>query len=271
MADDQRAVDRRSARLPPRASRTRVSKDDVLGEVTVFHHLLLAHGRAVQEYRRLGRRRPDRPRPNLSPHYPASDDPADLDVDAGLGRLRQPLVPRPVFRGAYPADMRARYEALLGPLDVRPRGRPRHDRRSPPTSSASTTTRRGSCRQCPMTGRGRGECRAGGRAHDRRLHRRGRAHRGGNADRPVRPHRPARSLRDDYGSVPIMITENGAVFSGAAARRAAGRLHPRPPRRAPRRDRPGRSCRRLLPLVVPGQLRVGARLRAALRPRPRRL
>jgi beta-glucosidase len=89
---------------------------DVLGEVTVFHHLLLAHGRAVQEYRRRGHGGRIGLAPNLSPHYPASDDPADVDVtNASDGYVNRWFLD-PVLRGSYPDDMRARYEELLGPL-----------------------------------------------------------------------------------------------------------------------------------------------------------
>jgi beta-glucosidase len=90
--------------------------DDVLGEVTVFHHLLLAHGRAVQGFRahadgRIGAA------PNFAPHYPASDSPADVEASwASDGYVNRWFLD-PIFRGAYPGDMRARYEELLGPLD----------------------------------------------------------------------------------------------------------------------------------------------------------
>ena len=89
---------------------------DVLGEVTVFHHLLLAHGRAVREYRRRGQAGRIGLAPNLSPHYPASDDPADVDVTHASDGYVNRWFLDPVFRGSYPDDMRARYEELLGPL-----------------------------------------------------------------------------------------------------------------------------------------------------------
>jgi beta-glucosidase len=92
-------------------------KGDVLGEVTVFHHLLLAHGRAVQEYRRGGHDGRIGFAPNLSPHYPASDDPADLDVtDASDGYVNRWFLD-PVFHSSYPDDMRRRYEEVVGPLE----------------------------------------------------------------------------------------------------------------------------------------------------------
>jgi beta-glucosidase len=89
-------------------------RDNVRGEVTVFHHLLLAHGLAVQAFR---------PRegliglaPNLAPHYPAS--PADEEAaHASDGYVNRWFLDA-ILRGSYPDDMRERYEAAVGPLDV---------------------------------------------------------------------------------------------------------------------------------------------------------
>ena len=90
--------------------------DDVLGEVTVFHHLLLAHGRAVQEYRAGGHTGNVGLAPNLAPHYPASDDSADVEVARASDGYVNRWFLDPVFSGAYPEDMKSRYEELLGPL-----------------------------------------------------------------------------------------------------------------------------------------------------------
>jgi beta-glucosidase len=90
---------------------------DVRGEVTAFHHLLLAHGRAVQEFRASGAGGRIGLAPNLSPHYPASDEPADVEVTRASDGYVNRWFLDPVFRGAYPDDQRARYEALLGPLE----------------------------------------------------------------------------------------------------------------------------------------------------------
>ena len=46
-------------------------------------------------------------------------------------------------------------------------------------------------------------------------------------------------LRDDYGDVPILITENGAVFQEPLHDEDARPLPARPSRRAARRDRAG--------------------------------
>ena len=92
-------------------------KDDLLGEVTVFHHLLLAHGRSVQEFRRSGRAGAIGLAPNLMPHYPASDSDADREASHGSEGYVNRWFLDPVFRGSYPEDQRARYEAILGPLE----------------------------------------------------------------------------------------------------------------------------------------------------------
>ena len=89
-------------------------KDDLLGEVTVFHHLLLAHGLATQAYDRRGKIGIAL---NLCPHYAASDDPADEEVAWGSDGYVNRWFLDPLYGRGYPADMRARYEALLGPLD----------------------------------------------------------------------------------------------------------------------------------------------------------
>lgn len=89
-------------------------KDDVRGQVTVFHHLLLAHGLAVQAFRpregRIGLA------PNLAPHYPASPDDEEA-AHASDGYVNRWFLDA-LYRGSYPDDMRERYEAIVGPLDV---------------------------------------------------------------------------------------------------------------------------------------------------------
>ena len=92
-------------------------KNDVLGEVTVFHHLLLAHGRAVQEFRSSGAGGRIGLAPNLSPHYPASDSQADREVTwASDGYVNRWFLD-PVYKGAYPQDQWERYEEVVGPLE----------------------------------------------------------------------------------------------------------------------------------------------------------
>ena len=92
-------------------------KDDVRGEVTAFHHTLLAHGRAVQELRASGGDGRIGPALCLSPHYPAEDS----DEDRAAAWASDGYVNRwfldPIFGRSYPEDLRAIYEELVGPLD----------------------------------------------------------------------------------------------------------------------------------------------------------
>ena len=86
--------------------------DDVRAEVTVFHHLLLAHGRAVEAFDGRGK---IGLAPNLAPHYPAR--PADAEVShASDGYLNRWFLDA-IYKGSYPDDQRERYEQLVGPLD----------------------------------------------------------------------------------------------------------------------------------------------------------
>jgi beta-glucosidase len=92
-------------------------KGDVLGEVMVFHHLLLGHGRAVEAFRASGAGGRIGLAPNLAPHYPASDDPADAAVsEASDGYVNRWFLDA-IFRGSYPEDMRLRYEEVVGKLE----------------------------------------------------------------------------------------------------------------------------------------------------------
>ena len=92
-------------------------RDDVLGEVTAFHHVLLAHGRAVERLREAGRDGEIGIALSLAPHYPASGDPLDLEVTDASDEYVNRWFLDPVFRGRYPEEMRRRYEDLVGPLD----------------------------------------------------------------------------------------------------------------------------------------------------------
>jgi beta-glucosidase len=188
-------------------------RDDVLGEVTVFHHLLLAHGLAVRRYRARGSGGKIGIAPNLIPHYPATDDPADAAMSSASDGYVNRWFLDPLFRGAYPDDMRARYEQHVGALtfvadgdletiaqpidflgvnyyaprwiEARPGDRPWPWRVVVPETLRTTA---GFTAGVPQT-------EAGTPIYPRGL-----------TDLLVR-------VRDDYGEVPVMITENGAVFA----------------------------------------------------------
>jgi beta-glucosidase len=85
----------------------------------VSHHLLLSHGRATQALRSvLGADAEVGLALNLFPIVPAVDDEAHREA----ARIRDGYVNRwfldPVFKGAYPEDMVALYEREVGPLDA---------------------------------------------------------------------------------------------------------------------------------------------------------
>jgi beta-glucosidase len=186
-------------------------RDDLCGEVTVFHHLLLAHGRAVQEHRAAGSPGQIGLAPNLMPHYPAAE--SDADACRGSDGYVNRWFLDAIFRGAYPDDQRERYERLIGALGfVRdgdlatiaapadylgvnyyaprvmqavPGDEPWPWRVVVPEGSETTG---GFTAGVPQT----------------------------EAGTPIVPQGLTDLLvriRDDYGDVPIMITENGGVFS----------------------------------------------------------
>jgi beta-glucosidase len=188
-------------------------KDDLLGEVTAFHHLLLAHGQAVEAFRTSAATGRIGLAPNLIPHYPLTDDAADADASwASDGYVNRWFLD-PVFRGSYPDDMRARYEQHVGPLDfvrdgdlatisvrtdylgvnyysprwmeARPGDHPWPWRVVVPQGTETTA---GFTAGVPQTEAGTPIVPSG------------------LTDLLVR-------IRDDYGEIPIMITENGAVFA----------------------------------------------------------
>jgi beta-glucosidase len=85
---------------------------DVRAEVTVFHHLLLAHGRAVEAFSCRGK---IGLAPNLAPHYPAT--PADAEVSRASDGYVNRWFLDAIYKGSYPDDQRERYEQIVGPLD----------------------------------------------------------------------------------------------------------------------------------------------------------
>ena len=90
-------------------------EENLAAAARVFHHLLLAHGRAVQELRSAV---PGKAGVAfaLAPRLPGHGQRGRPRGGAALGRLRQPLVPRPRADGLYPEDIRALYEERIGPL-----------------------------------------------------------------------------------------------------------------------------------------------------------
>ena len=187
-------------------------RDDVRGEVTAFHHTLLAHGRAVQELRRSGREGRVGAALCLSPHYPAREDPTDVEASwASDGYVNRWFLD-PVLKGSYPDDVRRLYESVVGPLDFIHDG----DLDTIATPSdyvgvnyyARRLIRAAPARKpfpwdvvvagdVPLT--------EGGTEGVPRTE-------AGTEITPAAFTDLLVRLRDDYGEVPILIAENGAVF-----------------------------------------------------------
>jgi len=84
------------------------------------HHLLLAHGKAVQAYRASGLKSKIGITLNLTPMYPASSRPEDAEAAERYDGFGNRWFLQPVFRGAYPADMLDWYSRRMTMPDVRP-------------------------------------------------------------------------------------------------------------------------------------------------------
>jgi beta-glucosidase len=170
---------------------------DLHTSVEVMHHLLLAHGRAVQE---LAGRGEAGIAFCLFPRYP------ETPGDAEAARLSDGYVNRwfldPVLRGSYPEDMRAVYEERIGPLDFVRDGDLETIASGSDFIGVNYYTRRViraapgreplpwevvTLGDRPMTG---GDWEIVPEAFTDLLLR----------------------LRDDYGDVPLLITENGGIF-----------------------------------------------------------
>jgi beta-glucosidase len=89
---------------------------DLRSALAAAHHLLLAHGAAVDVFHQIAKGRIGIPL-NLWPMEPATTSAPDLDA----ARLADGHVNRwfldAILRGGYPRDMVALYEELAGPLD----------------------------------------------------------------------------------------------------------------------------------------------------------
>ncbi len=226
----------------------------------VSHHLLLSHGLAVAALRETAPRG-HHPQPRAGRDRTTPWPRARMD-----GYLNRWFLD-PVLRGRYPEDMVEHYERRYGPFDCVRDGDLRVDRgadRLPRRQllhaaaravrpGAAAARARAACNPAPPTTAMGWEIDADG------LH-----------ELLVR-------VRRDYGDVPIYITENGAAFEDGPV--VNGTVED--PRRVEylrshldALARGGRRRRRraaLLRLVDARQLRVGARLREALRARLRRL
>jgi beta-glucosidase len=170
---------------------------DLRASVEVMHNLLLAHGRAAQQ---LGGRGEIGVAFCLFPHYPESPE------DEEAARLSDGYVNRwfldPVLKGRYPDDMHAVYEERIGALDFIRDGDLETIASGSDFVGVNYYTRRVmraapgrepfpwevvTLGDVPMTG---GDWEIVPAAFTDLLLR----------------------LRDDYGDVPVLITENGGIF-----------------------------------------------------------
>jgi beta-glucosidase len=89
-------------------------EQDLRASIVVAHHLLLAHGRAMQVIHAAGRQ--GGIPLSLFPTYPVTE--ADADAARASDGYTNRWYLDPVLRGAYPADTAALFERLVGPLDM---------------------------------------------------------------------------------------------------------------------------------------------------------
>ncbi|MGH2380415.1 MAG: GH1 family beta-glucosidase [Candidatus Limnocylindria bacterium] len=80
---------------------------DATAELRAAHHLLLSHGAAVEAYRASGLAAPIGITLNLSPTYPQDETDADRRAAALSDGYTNRWYLDPVFRGSYPADLLA--------------------------------------------------------------------------------------------------------------------------------------------------------------------
>lgn len=171
-------------------------KDDLLGEATAFHHVLLAHGRAAQAApadARVGVAF------SLAPHYPAT--PADVEVTRASDGYVNRWFLDPVLRGTYPDDMRALWEERIGPLEFVRDGDLRTIGARSDFIGVNYYARR-VMRAVPGGRPWPWEVVVGDAPTT-------------DAGTEITPSAFTNllvRLRNDYGDVPILITENGAVF-----------------------------------------------------------
>jgi beta-glucosidase len=169
--------------------------------IAASHHVLLSHGTVVRAFRESGRRGRIGITLDLTVVRPAGDGEADRAAAQRLDGHHNRWFLDPVFRGSYPADMLERYEERVGPLDaIRPEDletiaapidylgvnfyRPNL---VAAVDDSSVLGLREVATDAATTGMGW----------------------------PVVPEALTTllvGLRDDYGDVPLLITENGAAY-----------------------------------------------------------
>jgi beta-glucosidase len=176
---------------------------DLRGAVEAIHHMLLAHGRAAQELRSGDAGIAF----SLFPTYPASDDDADREAAWICDGYHNRWFLDPVLKGSYPDDMRELFEERVGALDFV------HD-------GDLGTIRAGEL--VGVNYYSRGVIRAEPGKQPFPYHVLSAREEldvpltdGGYEIAPFGLTDLLVRLRDDYGDVPIHITENGAIYADA--------------------------------------------------------
>jgi beta-glucosidase len=90
---------------------------DLAESIRASHHLLLAHGRAVEAFRGGGHKGRIGIVLSLAPTYPARDSDRDRAAVRGSDGYTNRWFLDPVLRGAYPDDMLELFGRVAGPLD----------------------------------------------------------------------------------------------------------------------------------------------------------
>jgi beta-glucosidase len=85
---------------------------DEAAALSASHHLLLAHGQAVQAIQAEGARQGVGITLNLAWNVPASGDPADIAAAQRVDGNQNRLFLDPLFRGSYPQDMLEHYSPI---------------------------------------------------------------------------------------------------------------------------------------------------------------
>jgi beta-glucosidase len=176
---------------------------DLRSSLMAEHHVLLAHGKAVRAFRDVAQGARIGIVLNLMPTYPATDTEADRDAAVLSDGYTNRWFLDPVLRGSYPADMIELFEALVGTLDFVEDGD--LDVIASPTD---------------LLGVNYYNWRLIGAGQDRELP---------WVVVPAEPDVPRSDggweivpdrltellvrLRDDYGDIPLAITENGAIYN----------------------------------------------------------
>jgi beta-glucosidase len=182
-------------------------EQDLVGAVRAIHHLLLAHGRAVEELGASGREGAIGIAFSLFPTYPATEDEPDREAARICDGYHNRWFLDAVLKASYPEDMRRLFEARIGPLDFVQDGD--LDRISAGSGFVGVNYySRGVVRAAPGKQPFPYEV-VSARDLDVPLTD------GGYEIAPWALTELLLRLRADYGDVPILITENGGIFDDA--------------------------------------------------------